>query len=295
MSKFGRNYILTVETISGATITVQPPFTIEFDITRNILSSANVSSIRIYNLNANNRSQIRKNVTDYGDQRLIRLKAGYGKNMPVVFEGNISQAWSVREGVNFITQVESFDGGFAYANSNTDLNFPAGTSQQTVVDSLVQNLSSSGVALGAIGNISSESLARGNSYSGNTTDLLRQLTGGRFFIDNGKAYALSDNECLSGPVTLINAASGLLGTPVREQTIINFDMLFEPLLVLAQKVSLESANREEGLRNNFNGEYKIVSLKHRGMISEAVAGSAITSVGLLQPLGSQSLTVVGAV
>ncbi len=294
MSKFGRTYSLSVQTQDGTYLTVAPPFTVEFDITRNILSSANVSSIRVYNLNANNRSKVRKNKNDFGDLRRVQLRAGYDKNMPVVFEGNITQAWSVREGTNFITQIESFDGGFAYANSVSNIAFPANTTQQTVVETFVRNLSSSGVQMGALGVFDGPALSRGNAYSGNTTDLLRELTGGRFFIDNQKAYALSDNECLSGPVTTINSASGLLGTPVREETIVNFDMLFEPRLVLAQLVNLESANDEEAFRLNFNGQWKVVSIKHRGVISEAVAGQAITSVGLLQPLGSASLRVVGA-
>lgn len=288
MAKFGRNYILNIQTQSGSTLTIKPPFTVEFDITRNILSSANVSSIRVFNLNANNRSQIRKNVNDYGDLRLINLQAGYGNNLPVVFQGNITQAWSVREGVNFITQIESFDGGYAFANSVSNTNFPANATQQTVVDSLVQNLAASGVNPGVIGSFEG-TLSRGNSYSGNTTDILREITGGRFYIDNGKAFALSDNECISGPVTTIDSSSGLLGTPVREQTIINFDMLFEPRLLLAQLITLNSITE-----SNFNGQYKIISLKHRGMISEAICGDAITSVGLLQPLGTQTLTVVGA-
>lgn len=286
MAKFGRNYNLSIEKQNGSTLTVRPPFTVEFDITRNVLTSANVSSIRVYNLNENNRSQVRKNINDYGDLRLIRLEAGYGNNLPIVFEGNITQAWSVREGVNFITQLESFDGGFAFANAVTNTSFPSSTDQQSVIESLVANLASSGVKLGAIGSFPG-SLSRGAAYSGSTTSLLRELTGGRFYIDNGKAYALADNECIAGPVTLIDAKSGLLNTPVREQTIINFDMLFEPKLIIGQQVTLRS-----GTDSNFNGVYKVISLKHRGMISEAVCGDAITSVGLLQPLGSQTLTIV---
>lgn len=288
--KFGRNYILKVETRDGLSLTIRPPFTVQFDITRNVMTSANVSSIRIYNLNANHRSQIRKNINDYGDIRLIELMAGYGDTLSLLFSGNITQAWSVREGVNFITQIESFDGGDAFTNSISDIAAPKGATQQTVVETLINNLSANGVQMGAVGGISG-SLSRSNAYSGNTCDLLQQLTGGRFYIDNMKAYSLSDNECISGPVTIINAASGLLNTPVREQTIINFDMLLEPKLVVGQMVTLDSSTTDD---KNVNGEYKVISLKHRGMISEAVCGDAITSVGLLQPLGSQGLVTVGA-
>lgn len=288
--KFGRNYLLNVQTQSGSTLSIRPPFTIEFDITRNVLTSANVCSIRIYNLNANNRSQIRKNVNDYADLRVIQLLAGYGSNLSLAFEGNITQAWSVREGTNFITQIESFDGGFAFANAASNITFPAETEQRTVIETLVQNLASAGVKPGVIGDFPGQ-LTRGNAYSGNTCSLLQELTAGRFYIDNGKAFALADNECIAGPISVINAASGLLNTPVREQTIITFDMLFEPRLIIGQQVRLESTTTDD---RNVNGSYKVISLKHRGIISEAVAGDAITSVGLLQPLGSQTLTLVGA-
>src|ERR1017187_1050595 len=98
MDKFGRNYILTVETQNNDLLIIQPPFTVEFDITRNTLTSANVCSIRIYNLSQNNRNKIRFNIMDTGDFRSVQLQAGYGTNLPIIFSGNITQAWSVREG-----------------------------------------------------------------------------------------------------------------------------------------------------------------------------------------------------
>ena len=51
MNKFGRNYLLTVQDDVGVLLsTVTLPITIEFDITRNTLASANVCQIRLYNL-----------------------------------------------------------------------------------------------------------------------------------------------------------------------------------------------------------------------------------------------------
>lgn len=290
MNKFGRNYELNIQTQRSTTLTVALPFTIEFDITRNVLSSANTSSIRVYNLSQNNRNQVRKNVTDYGDLRLISLRAGYGSNLPIIFSGNISHAWNVRESNNFITQVDSFDGGFAFANGFTQESFPSETPQQTVVETLLNNLDQQGVSFGAVGNIQGV-LSRGNSYSGPTTSLLKELSGGGFFIDNQKSYVLSDNEALPARgISVINAQSGLLGTPILEQTILHFDMIFEPRLIIGQVIKLDSLNPVVP-----NGDYKVVSLKHRGMISDAVCGDAITSVGLFSPLSGTGLSIVGSV
>lgn len=271
MDKFGRNYILEVQTQNGSTLTITLPFTVEFDITRNTLTSANVCQVRIFNLSEKNRNQIRFNVSDYGQFRLVRLRAGYGSNLPVIFTGNISQAWSVREGTNFITQIECYDGGFAFANGLTSAQFPAGTSQRDIIKNLASSLPN--VSLGVVGDYPG-SLSRGNSYSGATTDILREITGSGFFVDNGKANALNTNEYIDdgAGVAVINSKSGLLGTPVLEQTIVRFDMLFEPQLTLGQKIILESDTA-----NNFNGAYKVTGVKHRGMISEAVCGEVITT------------------
>lgn len=282
--KFGRSYVLEIETQNGEILTIKPPFTVEFDITRNTLTSANVCSIRIYNISKNNQNQIRKDVTDTWDVRTITFSAGYGANLPVVFSGNISQAWSVREGVNFITQIESFDGGFAFATGQTNITFPAGTAFQTIIQTLAASLPD--LTVGAIGSFPGN-LSRGNAYVGNTIDILRQLTGGAVFIDNGKVNILNDSDVLAGELLIINASSGLLGTPIREQTIINFDMLFEPRLTVGQMVQLQSTTAANNIQNQV---YKIISLKHRGMISNAVCGDAITSVGMFY--GTEALTEI---
>ena len=88
------------------------------------------------------------------------------------------------------------------------------------------------------------------------------------------AFALGTNEyvpSLTGPL-LINSQTGLLGTPVREQTLIHFDMLLEPSLNVGSSVELISSTAD-----NFNGLYKITAVKHRGMISGTLSGSAITT------------------
>lgn len=290
MDKFLRSYVLTVETISGRMLTIEPPFTVEFDIQRNILTSANVCSIRIYNLSERNRNQILKDQYTYDDLRKVTLQAGYGSgpNYPVIFRGEISRAWSVREGVNFITQIECFDGGFAFINATSNFQFPDGTTQQNVAEALIASLAQYNVTRGAIGEIPGE-LSRGASYTGNTIDVLRELTGGAFFIDNGKANVLSDSECLrSTQIQVISSASGLLGTPVREQTVLHFDILFEPRLAIGQQIRLDSITAA-----NYNTFYKVVSLKHRGMISDAVCGSATTTVGVF--VGTEALSSVGTV
>jgi hypothetical protein len=297
LEKFGRNYYLLVQLQNGSILTIQPPFTIQFDITRNILTSANVCSVRIYNLSLINRNQIEFNIFNRGENRTIQLIVGYGKTLATIFHGNISQAWSVREGVNFITQIECFDGGFAFNNAQTNFTFPAGTSNQTIIASLVASLNQYNIKTGAIGKYPG-STNRSKTYSGSTTDLLGQLTGGGFFIDNSAANALGNNEVLQGAIPLINSQSGLLGTPVRENNILTFDMILEPRVQAGQIIELQSLTgpqaTEQSPKQAINGFYKVTSVKHRGMISEAVCGDAITTLGMFTNPSNTPLTLISS-
>lgn len=285
MAKFGRTYLLSIDKKNGDVLIVQPPLTVEFDITRSFLQSSNSGTIRIYNLGTDNRNEIRQDVIALSDFRHLNFRAGYvGSSLSTVLDGNISHAWSVREGTNFVTQIDAFDYGNAYVNSNVSLSFPKGTSQETVINALIEQLPN--VSRGTISRIAQQILTRGVTYNGNAIDILSDVTGGASFIDNGKANVLGNDECLQGVLQVITPESGLLATPVREQSILTFDMIFEPRLVIGQIVRLQSTTDI-----NFNGNYKVCQLKHRGTISGAVCGDAITSVGLW--LGPNELKVVG--
>lgn len=310
--KFGRNFVLTVnppEQVAlpgGLTstnqailaqantlpIVIQLPFSIEFDITHNIMSSANVAQIRIYNLNPNTRNQLRFNIMDGTSiYRSLILQAGYGQGpFPTIFKGNINQAWSVREGVDFVTTIECFDGGFALNNGLADSlpPFPANTPYSTAYKSMMAAFPQT--TLGAIGNFPGN-LPRGNSFSGPLVDSLNnEVDGGqgnKFFIYNEQAYLLNDFECVAGEMPLINSQSGLLNTPIRELNRLTFDMVFEPRIFLAQKIELQSDTDQ-----NFNGFYKVNSIKHRGMISPAICGDLVSSVGLFYSPNGNALSVV---
>lgn len=88
LPKFIRDYALSVQVqqapsdiivplTGSALLTITPPFTLEFDINKDYLSSSSTATFRLYNLNALHRSQIRRNINDVLDIRQVSLKAGY--------------------------------------------------------------------------------------------------------------------------------------------------------------------------------------------------------------------------
>ncbi len=290
MDKRRRNYQLLIgpAMVNGivvgdpTAVLIEPPFTMEFDIQRNNLASTNNGTIRIYNLSEDVRKKVYKDSFRYDIRKTIQLKAGYGDTIPTIFKGCIRQASSVRQGVNFITTAECFDAGDAMINGEINQTFMAGTPKDQIMRQIIQTLP--GVSVGAVGQFPGTSL-KAETYSGNSANILKTLTNDGFFVDLEKAYCLNNNECITGAIPVLNSASGLLGTPVREETKLTFDIIFEPRLQIGQLIELQSSTER-----NFNGQYKVISIKHRGTISDSVCGDAVTSVGLWY--GTKSLTVV---
>jgi hypothetical protein len=276
MDKTQRSYVLNIEDQNGDVLRVEPPFTIDFDVFRNTMSSANITKIRIYNLNEEQRNRILKNPLQW-QPRLVTLRAGYGTNLPMILNGYITQCFSMREGTQFVTTIESFDSGYAYSNAvYSGPAFPAGTKKQTIVETLIKSLEAYGVGIGYISDLGTDKITRAKSITGSTIDRIREETDEHFFIDNGLAYVVIDLDAIEGPVDFVNYETGLLNTPLRNETYLNFDLLFEPRLIMGQKLFVESQTAR-----NYTGNYKVVSIHHRGTISQAIGGVAITSVGCL--------------
>lgn len=285
MPKFIRNYELRVQANDGTFVVVTTPFTIEFDVVRKLLGSANVSTIRVMNLKEATRNLILKDQFAYNDIRTVILKAGYGKELYTVFHGNVTRCFSVRQGTTFVTQIEAFDGGDAYNNSFTSIPVVANTPNRSVISRLFDDLEKKGVKPGKIGSYGGNTL-KGNSYDGRTVDILGEILGGPsggFFIDNMTANALKTNEVLpddEADTLIVSASSGLIGTPLREQQYLNFDIIFEPRLKIGQRIRLDSITGA-----NFNMYYKVQGIHHKGTISDAVCGNLLTSISVFYGIG----------
>ena len=281
MLKFGRNYLLTIESPDFTELVkVEPPLTIEFDSTRSIYGSANYFTVRVRNMSPRKRDLIRKDENAFLQATThLNLMAGYGTQLSQVIYGNIVHAWTVREGTDYITEIDGYDGGFAFADSVTQGAFVAGTTPQAMIEQMVSSLSDapgSNITVGSIGQYSTTATPRGTSLGGNTGDILREVTGGGFFVDNGVAHCLHDNECIEGEALEISSRTGLLGTPTYDKTVVHLDMIFDPRIKMAQLVLLQSETQPR-----FNGLYKGVEIHNRGTISESISGTAITSLGLV--------------
>lgn len=271
--KFGRNYRLRVQGDNERYVTIELPLSISFTVERNYQSSANTSSVSVYNLSREKREFIAKDFQAVGFERKAEILVGYGSQLSRIGYGNLQQAWSRREGPDFVTNIDFFDGGWNRQRATSKFSVPRGTTIQEVVNRLVDDLVSTGLKRGAIGSFSGQ-LSRGQAYDGNTFLILNELTDNAAYIDNGFINVVSDSEGIM-PALRIDSNSGLLKAPIRQSTFIEFEMLLEPKLYIGQIVNLQSRSGDR-----VNGLHKVYSIIHHGNVSETVGGEFVTRVGL---------------
>lgn len=274
MSKFGRTYSLSLEVAGGQKVEIGMPITVEFEVRRETASSSQDATIRIYNLGERLRDLIYKDRFNTTEYRAVQLRAGYENfPTPLIFNGVIREATSERIGTEFITTLDCYDGGYAMANSYTARTFGAGATRKQIMEALSGDLKGT-TGQPIIGNFPGRSV-RGSVYLGNTWSYLVNLSDGYATLDNGQLKVLQPNEAIRAEIPLITAESGLLGSPRRSSTLLEFSMLFEPRFSLGQIVGLESTTN-----SLFNGSYKVMGFTHRGIVSPAVGGDYRTEVQL---------------
>lgn len=292
--KFGRTFKMSIQ---GQRFTWTPTFptTLVFDVQRNIFASANKGTFTLYNLALSARRDIYFDRFVSNQRLKITLQAGYVGSpvLPTVFQGDIRVAWPQRQGVNWITQIEAFDGGFALYNARPQqLSIPTGYTLQKAADQLISPMKPYGVTLGQVSNVKLTN-SRGVAFTGTCWDCLKGLVpgDGQLFIDNGAVNILNPEDFIATPtVPVISADTGLIGTPRKQGNLIACTTIFDPQYVVGQLANLQSA---ETWMNN--PRLKVVGIHHHGKISGVEGGDLFTDLSLFSGYNTSALQPVGAV
>lgn len=269
--KFGRNYRLDIFNPSGKQITIAPPFSIQFTINRNTLASANKASMVLYNLAPATRNQIFKDRFSITEYWRISLFAGYGNRLHNVFTGNIFEAFSYKQGTEWITSLDCFDGMDAIQNGFTSMTVQAETPKENILTNIINDMPN--VIKGLFGSIAEGEAPRGKALIGQSSTILSEETNGKYFIDGEIVNILDDAEVLPGAVISLDPED-LLTTPRRREAFLDVLTLFEPQVNIGRVYQIES------LESRYNGQYKIMGFNHNVTISEAQAGKATTNLSL---------------
>ena len=311
--KFNRTYSLYCQvgpyskpaTTSGSTVpidgvftsfaqnslTINPPFTVEFSIKREILATAQTANFKIYNLAEKTRDVIYKEWFNGAAYSEIQFRAGYENQfVPLIFNGNVRQAYSTRVGRNnIVTEIEAFDGGFAQANSYSNFTLPAKSTLSDTIIRLNSDLIKT-FPTPIIGTVPKFVNQRASVFCGPTYNLLQNLlpSGVNATIDNNQLKVLSNSDSfkVNNQIFVISSATGLLDIPMRQGNFIQVKMLFEPRLTLGQQVQLISEDIPI-----YNNIYPVQGITHEGIISPSVNGPLTTTVNLyLGPNGATTFS-----
>lgn len=302
-TKWYPHYQLNAQTLTNATtadgsivageVIINDPLTMEFNITRAKWSSQGDATIRVRNLNPNTRLQVYK---DWQDPvfRTLKLAAGYGNpTWPYIFNGHINECYSYKDSgsTDFITEWTGWD--FAYVAQTAMIHQTLTGSpltKQYVINTLVNNLiatpnslvagnsTPTGLKIGYISKFPGTYPTNKITFMGSTWNYLQRETGNKAFIDNGVLNILKDFDVIAPyeNIPVINADMGLLSSPKKTEAFLNIDILFEPSIQCGQLISLQSTEFPE-----FNGQYQVLGLEHKGIISGSINGKRTTSLEML--------------
>lgn len=284
LNKFQRNYLLVIQLNNGGGfLNIQPPFTIRFNVNRNVQASMNTMDVSIYNIGLAHREQIGQDRFNVADYRTIALYGGYGDQLSLLFAGSIYEANSMREGVNVVTSITSHTGFYDIRTTQFDTTIKAGANTQQVIQNLIAqfpNINKNPVISG----LNNAVFPRPVTIQGSIWDNIQKFAAPLVpYVDNNRVYVVPNNGVVAGQITQIDATTGILETPRRNDAFLEVTTLFEPRVNMGQQINVVSS-----VEPVYNGQYKVLGIQHQGMISDAVGGDLRSTFSLL--LGSKVFT-----
>ena len=262
---------MRITTPDGDRIDIKPPISVEFSIERSVESKQNNGSFTLYNLAPNTRNAIYKDKYNTLQKWSLQFMAGYkGGDFFEIFRGTIVEAFSAKEGTEWITKIDAFDGSWAVQNGSISTTVAAGTDTKGIVERCIAMLP--GLLTGTIGGENTTS-DRGEVLIGNPYDVLAEQTDGAAFIDSETVNVLGSTEVFGGEIFIIDQDK-LLETPRKRETFIEAKTIFSPEIRVGYICEIDTKE------SRFNGRYKILGISHSATISGASCGEAVTTLSL---------------
>lgn len=286
MQKFQRNYKVVFEVghfgdnltdlIPEEIIEVTYPFTCRFSTSANLnASSCGRCQMQLLNLSEDIQKKLYKDNYNAKKYILMEFYAGYQDEMPLIFYGFVSQCYSYRDSgaVDYVTDIQANSNQLITIYGFNNVTIAKDTKFEDVIKTLTEQFPwyKPRYITQKI-----KPLAKNKTFIGQTLDILgREYGQYDIYIDKGELNVLDKNEVVPGDILVINSESGLLGSPRRAEQYLEFDMIFEPRLKLAQSIELQSSSIPW-----FNQLYKVYGIAHKGVISPVESGKVTTKVTL---------------
>lgn len=185
---------------------------IEYQVEKNLASEPNTCEVTITNCNEGTRAYLAQKPL------VLRLDAGYEQDGGPrhLFTGDVTHAYSRRDGTEWKTIIQLGDGARATRNARVNRSFKAGTPIQTVVREVAAGM---GLVVPKNIDVSPElqrQYAAGVQIFGSAADELTRLLaplGYAWSIQDGKLQTLKELEAGPNRAHLISKDTGLIESP----------------------------------------------------------------------------------
>lgn len=206
-------------------------FDVEFSVERSLKSEEpNTCDIRVYNL-----SETSRKAMSGGHKLTVSLEAGYQGNTSLLFLGEVRNAWTDRQGPDFVTHLESGDGEEEIRKARLNVchgaKVPVASAVAAIVDALKLGQGNTPVVAAAL---SAKGIAtiNGGALTGpaaaRLTDFCRSA-GLEWSVQHGAIQILDVGKTVSPQALRIAADTGLIDSPtVDNKGVLNVTTLIIP-------------------------------------------------------------------
>jgi len=282
--RFLRDYELTVG-IGAQAVTIKPPFRIVFSADKSDKADLNKMTLKIDGLNedkrrklvrdsdeksskADSKSKTSKTSKPANNQYFpLNLKIGYQGKIETIFRGSVDQAFSTREGAQFVTTLICLDGGHDFLKGFVSTSV---TSKNAAIDAVLKTMpNTSKGKIGAQADITRPKILVGNSMYV-IQDMLDPDQ--RWFIDDERLNILGGDEVVSGYIPVISAETGLINTPEADKEEIVLTTFLNPSVKVGGLFRLISTTAP-----HLNGIYKVSLISYSGDLDGSDWNQKITA------------------
>lgn len=251
------------------TLGISAPIDIEFEVKKTLKPEPNTCSLKIFNLDRTHRRAMEQNYSLPTSKVPVAISAGY-QNGPLhqIFLGELRAGMTTTDGADQVTELSTGDGEKAIATARLNVSMGAGTPISVVLAEMAAAL---GVKPGNVQQAVSLLEAKGvfqfsikaQYLKGNSaqhiTDLAKSA-GMEWSVQDGALQFLNLGQPLVGQALLLNADTGLLGSPsVDSKGLLHGKTLLIPGLSPGVLVMMDSLTVKGGYRVE-TVEYKGASL-----------------------------------
>jgi hypothetical protein len=219
---FHRQFALSVGGIGIATSSTDPArihstLRVAFRVDRTSQKEPSPAEITIWNLSKDSRAALES-------ARLpVELSVGYSGQIFRIFSGDLLDASTQRQGVDLVTKLQLQDGAGRYRSARVNESLAPGTPLSAAIQAAATAL---GLPLGNLAahltNVrgTTQALQKGFALVGSAQEQLTKLlklAGYGWSIQDGQLQVLAPGEPAPGETVVLNADSGLVGSPERGQ------------------------------------------------------------------------------